>query len=125
MDLRWELKRREERSEDFYTRWMQEAEGSDDEDRSETDPARPKPWPWRLKPVLNPGGRVRRGTVIRDWFDSFVHDLPHTLELVVLGMVAPWRRPPEPLTQNFALVVSIEALDDDVPIYDTVRVQGD
>jgi len=39
-------------------------------------------------------------------------------------MVAPWRRPPQALTQNFALVVSIEALDETVPIYDTLRVQG-
>jgi hypothetical protein len=123
VDMRWELKRREESSEDFYTRWMLEAEANDEEARDETDPSRPKAWPWQLKPVLNPGGRVRRGTMIRDWFDLFGHDLPSTLEIVVVAMVAPWQRPPEPLSQNFALVVSIEALDESVPIYDTVRVQ--
>jgi len=42
---------------------------------------------------------------------------------VTLAMVAPWRKPPEPLKQPFALVVSIEALDHKLPIYDTVRVQ--
>jgi hypothetical protein len=123
VDLRWELKRHQQSTEDFQLRWMREAEGSEDEEREESDNIRLTPWPWHLKPVLNPGGRVRRGSLIRDWFDVFVHDLPHTLELVVLGMVAPWRKPPEPLTQPFALVVSIEALEGDVPIYDTVRVQ--
>ena len=123
VDMRWELKRREESSEDFYARWMREAEGSEDEEQEESDGLRPRPWPWQLKPVLNPGGRVRRGSLIRDWFDTFVQDLPHTLEIVTLAMVAPWRKPPDPLSQNFALVVSIESLDQAVPIYDTVRVQ--
>jgi len=82
-----------------------------------------RPWPWQLKPVLNPGGRVRRGSLIRDWFEAYAHELPGTLELVVVAMVAPWRRPPEPLTQRFALVVSVEALDERLPIYDSVRVQ--
>jgi hypothetical protein len=128
VDLRWELKQREEDSADFQARWMREAEDTEaeeqDEAPNETEATRSQPWPWQLKPVLNPGGRVRRGSLIRDWFEVFVHDLPPTLELVVLGMVAPWRRPPQALSQNFALVVSIEALDETVPIYDTLRVQG-
>jgi hypothetical protein len=78
-----------------------------------------------LKPILNPGGRVRRGSLIRDWFDVFAHELPDTLEFVTLAMVAPWRRPPEPLEQHFALVVSIEARQQQVPIYDAVRVHMD
>jgi hypothetical protein len=135
VDLRWELKRRDEDSLDFQTRWMREAEESETEEsevepmaetpgEANADAARPGPWPWQLKPVLNPGSRVRRGSLIRDWFEVFAHELPHTLELVVLGMVAPWRKASEPLTQPFALVVSIEALDETVPIYDAVRVQG-
>ncbi len=127
VDMRWELKRREEDSEDFYTRWMREINGDDDEEESPEKAASPRlqPWPWQLKPVLNPGGRVRRGSLIRDWFDTYAHDLPHTLELVTLAMVAPWRKPPEPLKQHFALVVSVEALDQKLPIYDSVRVQTD
>ncbi|MEM7347789.1 MAG: S8 family peptidase, partial [Chloroflexota bacterium] len=126
VNMRWELKRQNEATDDFYTRWMREVEGKEDEETpEELEGVRPKPWPWQLKPVLNPGGRVRRGSVIRDWFDTYVHDLPHTLEIVTLAMVAPWRKPPNPLTQPFALVVSIEALDQAIPIYDNVRVQED
>ncbi len=132
VDIRWHLKRRDEASEDFYARWMAEANGEDeaDDDDDETKRAaesgpRPKPWPWQLKPVVNPGGRVRRCSLVRDWFDIYAHDLPHHLELVLLAMVAPWRKPPDPLSQPFALVVSIEALDEQVPIYDTVRVQAE
>ncbi len=124
VDLRWNLKRSAEDSEDFQTRWMAEINGEDDETESPppSEGPRLKPWPWELKPVLNPGGKVRRGSLIRDWFDVYIHDLPHTLELVVVAMVAPWRKPPEPLTQNFALVVSIETLEGDVALYDSVRV---
>ena len=105
---------------------MREVEGSEEqEEPDDGPPTRIKPWPWQLKPVLNPGGKVRRGTLIRDWFDTYAHDLPDTLELVVLAMVAPWRKPPEPLTQRFALVVSVEALDRQLPIYDAVRVHTD
>lgn len=123
VDMRWQLKRREESSEDFYARWMAEAEGNEDLEPEEAGP--PKPWPWLLKPVLNPGGRVRKGSLIRDWFELYAHELPHTLELVVLAMVAPWRKPTEPLTQPFALVVSVEAVGEAVPIYDAVRVRED
>ncbi len=132
VDMRWELKRREETSEDFYTRWMREANGAEDEAEETAEGAAEKatslrlePWPWQLKPILNPGGKVRRGSLIRDWFDTYAHELPHTLEIVTLAMVAPWRKPPEPLKQPFALVVSIEALDHKLPIYDSVRVQSD
>ena len=120
--MRWDLKRPEETTEDFQARWMAETESDEDEEHEESRPPL-RPWPWQLKPVLNPGGRVRRGSLIRDWFDVFVHELPDTLEIVTLAMVAPWRKPPEPLKQPFALVVSIEALDHKLPIYDTVRVQ--
>ena len=125
VDMRWDLMRREEESEDFYAKWMREVEGSDEETEPEEEVVtRPlQPWPWELKPALNPGSKVRRGSLIRDWFDAYAHELPDTLELVVLAMVAPWRRPPEPLTQRFALVVSVEALDHQLPIYDAVRVQ--
>ena len=122
VDMRWDLKRPEETSEDFQARWMAETEGDEDDERDDSRPPL-RPWPWQLKSVINPGGRVRRGSLIRDWFDVFVHELPDTLEIVTLAMVAPWRKPPEPLTQRFALVVSIEALDHKLPIYDTVRVQ--
>jgi len=122
VDMRWDLKRPEETTEDFQARWMAETESGEDEERDESRPPL-RPWLWQLKPVLNPGGRVRRGSLIRDWFDVFVHELPDTLEIVTLAMVAPWRKPPEPLKQPFALVVSIEALDHKLPIYDTVRVQ--
>jgi hypothetical protein len=127
IDMRWDLKRREEDSEDFYARWMREVEGSAEESEPEEEVVtRPlPPWPWELKPALNPGSKVRRGTLIRDWFDAYAHELPNALELVVLAMVAPWRRPPEPLAQKFALVVSVEALDHQLPLYDAVRVQSD
>ena len=124
VDLRWVLRRREESSEEFQTRWMAEADIEAEESDEETGSTRLRPWPWQLKPILNPGGRVRRGSLIRDVFDTFAHELPGTLELVVVAMVAPWRRPPEPLTQPFALVVSIEARDQKLPIYDSVRVQA-
>jgi hypothetical protein len=123
VDLRWELRRRDESSEEFQARWMAEAE-TPDEDEAEAD-IRPRPWPWQLKPVLNPGGRVRRGSLIRDWFDIFAHELPHTLEIVTLATTAPWYRPEDAFTQRFALVVSIEAQDKKAPIYDAVRVQHD
>jgi hypothetical protein len=104
---------------------MAEAEAPDEEETEESTPTRLQPWPWQLKPVLNPGGRVRRGSLIRDWFETFAHDLPHSLELVALAMVAPWYKPEtDSFRQPFALVVSIEALDQKAPIYDTVRVQG-
>jgi subtilisin family serine protease len=124
VDLRWVLRRREEPSEAFQARWMAEANFDEEETDDEVASPQLKPWPWQLKPVLNPGGRVRRGSLIRDWFDTYAHELPGTLELVVVAMVAPWRRPPAPLTQPFALVVSIEALDPDLRIYDSVRVLG-
>lgn len=123
VDMRWQLRRREEPSDDFRARWMAEAESDDNNEEQEDEGIRLRPWPWQLKPVLNPGGRVRRGSLIRDWFDVYAHDLPHTLELVALAQVAPWRRPPEPLTQRYALVVSIETLDERVAIYDSVRVR--
>ncbi|MCB0166986.1 MAG: S8 family peptidase, partial [Anaerolineae bacterium] len=122
VDMRWELRRREEASDDFRTRWMAEAESDDDDEDREEETLPLRPWPWQLKPVLNPGSRARRGSLIRDWFDVYAHDLPHTLELVALAQVAPWRRPPEPLSQRYALVVSIETLGDGVDIYDAVRV---
>lgn len=125
VDLRWDAQRPEEPTEDFRARWMLEAENGDDEDESD-EPKQPlRPWPWELKPVLNPGGKVRRGSLIRDWFDIYAHELPGALELVVVAMVAPWRKPPESLTQRFALVVSVEALDHQLPLYDAVRVQRD
>ena len=34
-----------------------------------------------------------------------------------------WRKPPESLTQRYALVVSIETLDESVDIYDAVRIK--
>ncbi|MCB0177059.1 MAG: S8 family peptidase [Anaerolineae bacterium] len=122
VDMRWELRRREEPSDDFRARWMAEAETDDDEEDRAEDALPLRPWPWQLKPVLNPGSRARRGSLIRDWFDVYAHDLPHTLELVALAQVAPWRKPPEPLMQRYALVVSIETLGAGVAIYDTVRV---
>lgn len=123
VDMRWELRRREEPAEDFRARWMAEAATDDDDEEREDEVIRLRPWPWQLKPVLNPGGRVRRGSLIRDWFDVYAHDLPHNLELVTLAQVAPWRKPPEPLSQRYALVVSIETLDESVAIYDTVRLK--
>jgi hypothetical protein len=125
VDLRWDLRRQEESADDFYARWMAEAETENaaDEAPEEVVATPLQPWPWQLKPVLNPGGRTRRGSLIRDWFEVYAHELPARLELVTLGMVAPWRKPPEPLTQNYALVVSIEARERQVPIYDAVRVE--
>lgn len=125
VDIRWELKRRDETGEDFQARWMAGADTTDEEGEGgdEVDLPRPRPWPWELKPALNPGGRVRRGSLIRDWFDVYAHELPHRLELVTLATVAPWRKPPEPLTQRYAVVVSIETLDETIPLYDSVRVQ--
>jgi hypothetical protein len=125
IDLRWVLRRRDESSEEFQARWMAEAEASDEAETEESVAPRLQPWPWQLKPVLNPGSRVRRGSLIRDWFETFAHDLPHSLELVALAMVAPWYKPEsDSFRQRFALVVSIEALDQKAPIYDTVRVQA-
>ena len=123
VDMRWSLRRREEASDDFRARWMAEAEIDDDDAEREEENIPLRPWPWQLKPVLNPGGRARRGSLIRDWFDIYAHDLPHTLELVTLAQVAPWRKPPESLTQRYALVVSIETLDESVDIYDAVRIK--
>jgi hypothetical protein len=125
IDMRWTLRRREETSEEFQARWMAEAEAPDEEGEEGADISRLRPWPWRLKPVLNPGGRVRRGSLIRDWFDVYAHELPHNLEIVTLAMVAPWYKPADPFNQRFALVVSIEARDQKAPIYDTVRVHSD
>jgi hypothetical protein len=125
VQLRWDLKRRDETSEEFRARWMAEMT-SDGEDEEVGEPAtKARPWPWQLKPVVNPGGRVRRGTVIRDWFDISIQELPHTLEIVTLATDAPWLKPPAPLMQRFALVVSIEAQDRQTPIYDVIRVQQD
>jgi hypothetical protein len=125
VDIRWDLRRREESSDDFYARWMAEAETENavDEAPEEVTSAALRPWPWQLKPVLNPGGRARRGSLIRDWFEIFAHELPANLEIVTLGMVAPWRKPQETLSQSYALVVSIEARGRQIPIYDAVRVE--
>jgi hypothetical protein len=123
VQIRWDLRRRDETSEEFRARWMAEM-ASDTEDEEAGEPAtKARPWPWQLKPVVNPGGRVRRGTVIRDWFDISIQELPHTLEIVTLATVAPWLKPPAALTQRFGLVVSIEAQDRQTPIYDVIRVQ--
>lgn len=122
LQIRWDLKRRDETSEEFWARWMAEAAlGENNEEDGQVSKARP--WPWQLKPVVNPGGRLRRGTVVRDWFDISIQDLPQTLEIVAMASVAPWLKPPEPLAQRFALVVSVESLDQKIPIYDLVRVQ--
>jgi hypothetical protein len=104
---------------------MAEAEAPDEEGEEGADTSRLRPWPWQLKPILNPGGRVRRGSLIRDWFDIYAHELPQTLEIVSLAMIAPWYKPADSFAQRFALVVSIEARDQKAPIYDTVRVQSD
>ncbi len=124
LQLRWTLRRRDETSEEFQARWLAEIEADDNDEERENLTSQARPWPWQLKPALNPGGRVRRGTLIRDWFEVFAHELPPVLEMVVLATVAPWCKPPEPLRQQFALVVSIESRDPDLPFYDVVRIQA-
>lgn len=123
LQIRWDLKRRDETSEEFWARWMAEAAFEENYDETESPVSKARPWPWQLKPLVNPGGRVRRGTVVRDWFDISIQDLPQTLEIVAMASVAPWLKPLEPLTQRFALVVSVESLDKQTPIYDLIRVQ--
>jgi hypothetical protein len=122
LQIRWDLKRRDETSEEFWARWMAEA-ALEENNEEDGQVSKARPWPWQLKPVVNPGGRLRRGTVVRDWFDISIQDLPQTLEIVAMASVAPWLKPPEPLAQRFALVVSVESLDQKIPIYDLVRVQ--
>jgi hypothetical protein len=127
VDVRWDLRRRDEASEEFREKWLAEVNDSEEEVDAatikQTERSKSRAWPWELKPVLNPGGSVRRGSLIRDWFEIYAHDLPPTLDLVTVALVAPWRRPPESLAQRYALVVSVETLTPDLPLYDAIRVR--
>lgn len=113
----WDLKRPEETLPNFEGRYLSLQEDSDDYRTP------PETWNWVLKPVLNPGSMHRRGTVIKDWFDTMLYRLPSELEIVVVATVNDWIAPPERLHQAFALVISIESLRQ-VPIYDRIRVRS-
>ncbi len=123
VELRWELKRRDEFQEGFRLRWLAETENETELEDNESSKPRTPQWPWQLRPVLNPRNKNRRGTIIRDWFEIQANKLPNPLDIVILAKVAPWRTPPHPLTQQFALVVSVESRNQAVPIYE-IRAQS-
>ncbi len=124
IEMRWELIPQNQRVDDFRAQWMAEVEDeeSNGEEIDKDNSLKSTPWPWYLRPTLSPRNKNRRGTIIRDWFDVRANELPTPLDIAVLAKVAPWRTPPEPLTQQFALVVSIESRNQTVPIYDEIRI---
>lgn len=126
--LRWDVRRMQQPLDDFLSRWMEEIEQPeqflDNELETQKQAGRFPQYPWVLKSVLNPGNMKRRGTAICDWFVSHAFDLPDTFDIAVAGTVAPWLTPPRTVTQNFALVVSIETLNREYPIYDLVEIRN-
>jgi hypothetical protein len=128
VEMRWDVRRNNQPPEEFQAAWIKELDNPDALMEAEVEPPkksnRYEQYPWVLKPILNPGNTKRRGTVICDWFDSQAFILPDTFDIAVAGTVAPWLTPPQTVTQHFALVVSIESLNREVPIYDLVEIRN-
>jgi hypothetical protein len=125
IEMRWDLQRQNELFTEFRERWYEnlieienQIEGQVEEEQIES-----RPWPWTLKPVINPGNKNRHGSILRDWFEISANQLPSPIEVAVIAKVSPWITPPGNLSQKFALVVSIESCNQMVPIYDEIRIR--
>lgn len=128
VEMRWDIRRINQPLEEFQSRWMEEMAKTEellvDESEAQKQSGRYTQYPWVLKSVLNPGNMKRRGTAICDWFDIQAFALPDTFDIAVAGTVAPWLTPPLAVTQHFALVVSIESLNREYPIYDLIEIRN-
>ncbi len=128
VEVRWDVRKQDQPFEDFQAQWIEDLETKDEIEVGEGVEIAPRniyhQYNWVLKPILNPGNSKRKGTTISDWFDIDAFGLPDTIDIAISGRVAPWLKPPISISQRFALVVSIEALQRDVPIYDMVRVRN-
>lgn len=128
VEIRWDVRRINQPVEEFQSRWMEEMGKSEELLESESEAQKQSgkytQYPWVLKSILNPGNMKRRGTAISDWFDIQAFALPDTFDIAVAGTVAPWLTPPQTVTQHFALVVSIESLNRQYPIYDLIEIRN-
>ncbi|MCI0578160.1 MAG: S8 family peptidase [Chloroflexi bacterium] len=116
--MNWHLKRPDETLDNFEGRLLKPRDEQSDSFRTPGER-----WEWMLKPILNPGQMDRRGTVIKDWFDTELYKIPPEFEIAVTATVNEWYKPPKPLSQRFALVVSIESVRRHVKIFDRIRVR--
>lgn len=128
VEMRWDVRRVNQPVDDFKSRWMEEMEKPEDllENEAETQKqqGRLAQYPWVLKSILNPGNMKRRGSAICDWYETQAFALPDTFDIAVTGTVAPWLMAPQAVTQHFALVVSIESLNRECPIFDLVEIRN-
>ena len=128
VEMRWDLRKPNQPFEEFQSQWIEELDKQEEylEEEIEEKKSRNKylQYPWVLKPIINPGNTKRRGTAISDWFEMQAYLLPDTFNIAVSGTVAPWLTPPASIMQHFALVVSIEALNNEIPIYDLVNIRN-
>lgn len=114
VEMYWELKRPLEQSHNFEKRLQKEG--------GEAETPREDKTPWAIRPILASGNKKRRGTVIKDWFDIPLSNLRDLFEIAITATVNDWYMPPMPLTQSFALVLSVESLRR-MNIYDRVQVR--
>lgn len=128
VEMRWDLRRINQPTDDFQSRWIEELEKPegilDQESEVQKQSGKYTQYPWVIKPILNPGNMKRKGTAISDWFEIQAYALPDTFDIAVAGTIAPWLTPPQSIIQHFALVVSIESLNMEYPIYDLVEIRN-
>lgn len=124
--LDWISNSREESIASFEARALKDEDEDGDEDKA-SQPRRGDPFPWVLGRQADHGsihGVTRsEGTLQKDWAVVKLHQLPETLCVAVRAHKG-WSRDPEASAQ-YALAVSFEVLNQEVSIYEDIRVAVD
>jgi hypothetical protein len=116
--MEWHMAGRDEREGAFQGRLVHPKDIDLDDDAMDGDEGGgPGGWSWTVGPR-----RRRRGTCQKDWLTAPVAYFDDVIRLAVVARKG-WLKgkAAEQYTQHYALSVLVEALDVDVPLYETVR----
>ncbi len=115
--LDWKASKKRELFDTFHARALKDMDSNEGSNE--------KNFPWTLgnkkeKDGITDGVTRRNGTVQKDWAVVNNYDLPDIFGIVVRGHKG-WDRENPDATSRFALVVSFEALDLEVKVYELVE----
>lgn len=120
--LDWRSSKLEDTQEDFKNRMLKELDGEELEDTSDSDGV----IQWMIR-ERNNWGEVKginrnNSSVQKDWVILKSHLLPEEISFAVRGHKG-WDVNQNPIP--YALTVSIEVLGEDIPIYESIRIENE